>query len=83
MQVKRYNECVKTSNKDNVKTTLFTLLQERLDGKEFIEIKISELEAIAGDDWLLEVNEQALKLNIFVEPHPSEPLSVLVGRSCS
>ncbi|NYT75654.1 hypothetical protein H0A71_01455 [Alcaligenaceae bacterium] len=66
-----------------MKTTLFTLLQERLDGKEFIEIKISELEAIAGDDWLLEVNEQALKLNIFVEPHPSEPLSVLVGRSCS
>ncbi|MFT0545540.1 hypothetical protein ACMHYO_04180 [Allopusillimonas ginsengisoli] len=62
-----------------MKTTLYTLLQERLEDKEFIEIKISELEAIAGDDWLLEVNEQAMKLNVIVEPHPSERLAVLVS----
>ncbi|TKR54363.1 hypothetical protein D7I39_14940 [Allopusillimonas ginsengisoli] len=66
-----------------MKAKLYSLLEERLDGKEFIEIKISELEAIAGEDWLLEVNEQALKLNVLVEPHPGEPLSVLVARSSS
>lgn len=81
MTLRRYNELVKTSDQDNVKTTLYMLLEKRLDGKEFIELKISELQAIAGDDWLLEVSEQALQLNLYVAPHPSEPSSVLVARS--
>lgn len=59
---------------------LYELLEERLLGKQFVAMKISEIEAIGGDDWLLELNEQAMKLSAIAEPHPKDPQLVLVSR---
>ncbi|KAA0890808.1 hypothetical protein [Pusillimonas sp. ANT_WB101] len=64
-----------------MRNKLYTLLEERLNGKEYAEIKISELETIAGEDWLMEVSEQAAKLNAVAELHPKDRLVVLVARS--
>lgn len=64
-----------------MKTKLYVMLEEGLVGKAFIEIPISELEAIAGDNWLLEVSEQAERLNATVQPHPKDPSVALVARS--
>lgn len=60
---------------------LYTLLEERLSGKEFVEIQISEVEALAGEDWLLELSEQAAKLNAVAELHPKDHGAVLIARS--
>lgn len=41
---------------------LYAALRDVLDDKPSAEIPIKELERIAGDDWLLEVNAQAQQL---------------------
>lgn len=63
-----------------MKQTLYTLLEAKLGTQSSIALSIGELEKIAGDDWLLEVNEQALKLNARAEPHQQDPSLVLIVR---
>jgi len=63
-----------------MKRTLYALLEQKLGDQTSITLSISELEHIAGDDWLIEINEQALKFNARADPHPTDPSIVLVIR---
>jgi len=59
---------------------LYTYLQQVLGEKPFVVIRISEIEQLGGDDWLLEVAAQAEELKLQVMPHPKDASLVLIER---
>jgi len=55
-------------------------IREKLGNSRSINVPISELEQIAGDDWLLEVVAQAQSLQLRVTPHARDDSLVLIER---
>jgi len=59
---------------------LYLLLQQALEREASIDVPISKLQHLAGEDWLLELCTQAQKLNAIAEPHPQNLLYARITR---
>ena len=58
--------------------SVYRALDTALRSKQPATIDIKSLETIWGDDWLLEISQQAMKLGACLEPHPIKPELLLV-----
>lgn len=57
---------------------IYHLLSVALDSSQCAKVEICKLERIAGDDWLLEVSQQAMQLKAHILPHPTKPEMLIV-----
>jgi len=55
-----------------MKNALRDLLYAALGNKQSATISLLDIERVGGEDWLLDVNEQALRLNARIEPHAKD-----------
>jgi hypothetical protein len=61
-------------------TDLHAFLAERLGDKPSVTLRISEIEQLAGEEWLLEVSFQAQKLRVRIRPHPKDVTLAVLER---
>src|SRR5690606_12957161 len=61
-------------------TPLHHYIKQALGEKTSAVIRISEIEQLGGEDWLLEVSAQAEQLKLQVMPHPQDTTLVLIER---
>jgi len=61
-------------------TPLHNYIKHALGEKPSAVIRISEIEALGGEDWLLEVAAQAEQLKLQVMPHPQDTALILIER---
>ena len=59
---------------------LYDYLRHTLGDNASVIIRISEIEALGGEDWLLEVSAQAERLKVQVMPHPQDFSLIVVER---
>lgn len=61
-------------------TPLYNYLQQALGEKPSVSMRISEIEGLAGEDWLLEVAAHAEELKLHVMPHPKDVSLIIIQR---
>ena len=61
-------------------TKLRDYIRERVNHSSSVMVPISELERIAGEDWLLEVVTEAQSLQLRVSPHARDDSFVVIER---
>lgn len=59
---------------------LYNYIRHALGDKSTVVVKISEVEKLGGEDWLLEIAAQAEQLKVQITPHPKDRSLIVIER---